>query len=176
MLRYKITDPKYYTKHPTKFFKRLSHSKQADFVSLRDKNNTKIRKLAKRFRFYPIKAKKIIHQDYKLAKRFGFQAVHLTGAQIDLISKLHRAGFFVIFSAHSSQEIQIARSFRADLITFSPIFHTPNKGRAQGIKRLRKALIGSKNIVALGGIVTKSETHLVKRTGCRAFASIRFFL
>jgi len=176
MLFYKITDPKYYSQNPTKFLRTLRSSKRSDFVSLRDKKNPKLRKLAKRFRSLPLEATKILHQDIELAKRFGFKTIHLGSAQIDKIKRLHRAGFFVIFSAHTLDEIKRAKAFRADLMTFSPIFFSPGKGAPLGVRKLRKALLQSKKTIALGGIISKKEIHKIKRSRALGFASIRYFL
>ncbi len=172
-LAYKITDPVYYSQSPTTFFKVLRRSKQAHITTLRDKTHPRLRTLAGRY--HKVQGCSCLNQHFKLARRFGFSCVHFTGSQLELAKRARRAGFFTIYSTHTFKELALARKYRIDLVTFSPIFPTPGKGRLLGVKILRKATSRYKNIIALGGIVKRREVHAVRRAGARGFASIRYF-
>ncbi|NPA64812.1 MAG: thiamine phosphate synthase [Epsilonproteobacteria bacterium] len=174
-LRYKITDPLYYGRDPVRFFSRLSKSKRSDLILLRDKENPKLRKLAARFvKRYGKRG--CISKDLKLARRFGFGCIHLNAHQLGLIKRVRRKGVRVIYSAHTPDEVRRAVAMRADFITFSPIFSTPGKGRAVGVRALRRLTRKYKNIIALGGILTRSQVHAVMGAKARGYASIRHFL
>ncbi len=119
----------------------------------------------------------LLHGDYKVAKKLGFMGVHLPANRFEEIPQAKRAGLIVIASTHSEDEIAKAQKLGADMVTFSPIFYTPNKGEPKGLLRLRKAVRGAKiPIIALGGIVAKREVHKVKIKRAGGFASIRYFV
>ena len=62
------------------------------------------------------------------------------------------------------------------MITFSPIFHSPNKGEPKGVEELKRvAFLLSIPVIALGGIVTQKQIGLSKQSGAKGFASIRWF-
>ena len=174
MIRYAITDPKYYS---LEYLKNLDN--KADFVLFRDKSSKNYKTLAKLFIIDTKKFsyKKIIHKDYKLAKKLRAYGVHLTSKEFSKIKKAKDLGLFVIVSTHTIKDIKRAKALKADVVTFSPIFKTPNKGRPKGINTLQKAAkISNIKVIALGGIVTKKEIKRVKNSNVWGFASIRYFV
>ena len=95
---------------------------------------------------------------------------------IDKIPLAKRKKLFVIVSTHNFYEIKLAKKFGADMVTYSPIFYTPNKGKPKGVKNLRKIIFKAKfPVIALGGIVKRDQIHQVKKTKSKGFASIRYF-
>jgi thiamine-phosphate pyrophosphorylase len=63
------------------------------------------------------------------------------------------------------------------MVTYSPIFTTPNKGSPKGCKDLKK-IVQSINIpvIALGGIISNQQINQIKSTKVNGFASIRYFI
>jgi len=62
------------------------------------------------------------------------------------------------------------------MITFSPIFTTPNKGEPKGIEVLREVISSLEiAVIALGGIVEQEQIKLCEEAGAFGFASIRYF-
>ncbi len=177
-ISYLITDPSLYTSHPQRFKKRLAIAVQKHnptFVLYRDKTSFN-RSLARSLKDI-YKNRLLIHGEWKMAYRFGFYGVHLTSGQLTEISKAKRAGLFVIASTHSFDEILLAKKAGADMVTFSPIFHTPQKGEPKGIKALRKVVKHAKiPILGLGGVVTKRHSDQILKTKAAGYASIRRFI
>ena len=174
MIRYAITDPKYYS---LRYLQNLHN--RADFVLFRDKKSKEYSKLAKEFidSTKEFSYKKIIHGNYMLAKELNSNGVHLTSTQFNDIKKAKELELFTIISTHSLKEIKRAKELGADAITFSPIFDTPNKGKAKGIKALEEAIRCCQiKIIALGGIITNEHIKKIESTKVWGFASIRYFL
>ena len=73
-------------------------------------------------------------------------------------------------------EAKKAEILGADMVTYSPIFETPDKGEPVGLHMLSK-LTSSVNIpvIALGGIVTDEHIEACQMSGASGFASIRYF-
>lgn len=173
MIKYAITNPTIYS---YKYLKNLN--KVVDFVLLRDKISNNYSLLAKNFinETKNYSYKKIIHQNYILAKELDAYGVHLTSKQFNKIKYAKELKLFTIISTHSLEEIKRAQEAGADAVTFSPIFSTPNKGKPKGIQELKKAIeCCNIKIIALGGIVTKEQIKLIKKTNVWGFASIRYF-
>jgi thiamine-phosphate pyrophosphorylase len=173
VIKYAITAPDIYT---PKYLKQLNN--RADFVLFRDKSTKEYAKLAKDFIKHSkeYSYKKIIHQDYLLAKKLGAFGVHLTSTQFSNITKAKELGLFVIVSTHSLSELNKAYNLGADAATYSPIFTTPNKGTPKGVVALKEAVKQFDiKIIALGGIVSQKEIEKVKNTKAWGFASIRYF-
>lgn len=182
MISYLITDPKYYTSDIEVFTSVLVNAVEkhkVDFACFRDKNSTNFSTLAKAFvaicNNYNIKS--IINTDYVLANSIGAYGVHLPSKNIDDIQKAKQLGLFVVYSTHSSDEIQKAISLQVDMITYSPIFDTPQKGTPKGINDLNNVCeIYNAKIIALGGIITKKHIEKIKSSKAKGFASIRYFV
>ena len=179
MIKYAITDPSFFntTKSKESYLKSIQN--RVDYLLFRDKSSKNYKSqaiefinLSKDYNF-----KKIIHQDYKLAKELNTFGVHLTSLQFSDIKKAKELGLFVVISTHSFEEIKKAQAFGADAVTFSPIFATPNKGKPKGVEALKKAVESFNiKIIALGGIVSPKHIDLIKETKAYGFASIRYFL
>ncbi len=177
MIRYAITSPE--------FFKTLQQKKdylkrvKADYVLFRDKTASNYKSdaleflnLSKKYNF-----KRILHQNFNLAKKLKANGIHLTSKQFKFIKKAKTKGVFVIVSTHSIYEIKKAKYLGADATTFSPIFNTPGKGKSKGLLALKKAqFIKGIKIIALGGIISKKEIKKVSQTKIYGFASIRYFV
>ena len=63
----------------------------------------------------------------------------------------------------------------ADFITFSPVEYSPNKGKPQGIERLKEVCEHLKPfpVIALGGVDETNYADVLK-AGASGFAAIRF--
>jgi len=178
MIAYAITDPS------TLNFQNLKSdikrfATKADMIVYRDKstlnymqNAEKFINEAKKYSFSKI----LLHSDYTLAHNLKADGVHLTSMQFDSIAKAKKIGLFVIVSTHSLDEALKAEYLGADMITFSPIFVTPNKGEPKGIKELNRVASNlSIPIIALGGIITDKHLFLCQKSKAKGFASIRWF-
>jgi thiamine-phosphate pyrophosphorylase len=145
-----------------------------DLVCLRDKGNKDYPKLAEAFLALAGEHKALLHGDVDLALSLGAFGVHLTSTQFDEIARAKEAGLYVIASTHSYEEAMSAS--KADAITYSPIFASPNKGIPKGLEDL-KEITGKINtkIFALGGIISQEQIKQVEACGAYGFASIRYF-
>jgi thiamine-phosphate pyrophosphorylase len=178
MIAYAISDP------TTLNFDRLSDdlkrfSKKADMIVYRDKDTNNYSDNAKKF---IIEARKykfdkiIIHQDIDLACLLKADGVHLTSAQFNNIEKAAFFGLFTIVSTHTLSEVKEAQRLGANMITFSPIFETPNKGEPKGVFALKEIVLRTTiPVIALGGIVDKKQIKACEESGAKGFASIRYF-
>jgi thiamine-phosphate pyrophosphorylase len=182
MQRYLITDPKYFGQSAESFKNSLQKSKDFDYILFRDKNNVNYKKSARIFmdilREKGVE-KYLIHGDYLLASELKAFGVHLTSTQFNKISNAKENSLFTIISCHSFEDISRAVEFGADAVTYSPIFHTPNKGVPKGVKNLAEAVKKFENIkiFALGGIISEKEVFKISSIdGLYGFSSIRFFL
>lgn len=184
MKKYLITDPKYYTNNEVIFKQILSNAlknHRVDFACFRDKESNNFEALAKIFLetcFEKNIENIFLNSDFLLAKKLEFHGVHLTSTQFGDIKKAKDLGLKVIISCHSFEDIKIAKEKGANFITYSPIFDTPNKGEARGIKNLELAIDSFKDmkIIALGGIIDKTQVNQIAKTEAYAFASIRYFI
>ena len=175
MIKYAITDPKYFTLKSIK-----SISRNANMILFRDKITTnypqkalKFIKEAQKYSFDKI----LLHRDIELANRLNINNIHLTSTQIDDISKAKKLNMFIIVSTHSKEEALKAQKLGANMITFSPIFDTPNKGKSIGLAPLKELKnIIDIPIIALGGITTPKHIELIKEAKVDGFASIRYFI
>jgi len=150
----------------------------ADFVLFRDKITSTYTKDAKEFieNSKDYNFKKIIHQNIELANTLNADGVHLTSNQFLDIPKAKELSLLTIISTHSIEEIKKAQQLGADIVTFSPIFATPNKGKPKGIAKLKEAIdCCDIKVIALGGIVTKEQIEQITKTNAYGFASIRYF-
>ncbi len=178
MIAYAITDPS------TLNFNTLSSdlqcfSQKADMIVYRDKatnhyqnNASSFLDEAKKQNFFKI----LLHSNYQLAYKLKADGVHLTSTQFLDISKAKTLGLFVIISTHSLEEALEAQQLGADLVTFSPVFATPNKGEPKGVDELCKIISKlSIGVIALGGIISKEQIEVCRESGAFGFASIRYF-
>jgi thiamine-phosphate pyrophosphorylase len=178
MIAYAITDP------TTLDFNNLSidlerFSKRADMIVYRDKTiddySTRAKEFIKSAKGYDFD-KILIHQDIDLACLLKADGVHLTSSQFGSIVKAKFFKLFTVVSTHTLSEVKEAEKLGADMITFSPIFKTPNKKEPKGLKVL-KEITSRTNIpvIALGGVLTDKQIEDCIKCGAYGFASIRYF-
>jgi thiamine-phosphate pyrophosphorylase len=182
MYKYLITSKDFYTHDAEVFCKILANQiekHRPTHALFRDKENKNYRNQAAHF--VRICAgyenlKSFIHQDVNLAKKLNATGVHLTSMQFDKIEKAKDFGLQVIVSTHAKEEILRAKELGADAVTYSPIFHSPNKGEPKGVENLKEILNACDiDIFALGGIVTHEHLKALEETNVYGFASIRYF-
>ena len=177
MITYAITDPS--TLNFTTLQDDLKRfSQKANMILYRDKDTSDYHttakifiKQAKKFNFQRV----LLHRDIDLATRLQSD-IHLTTLQLDKVELAKSKGLFVVVSTHTPKEAEIAQKEGADMITYSPIFSTPNKGRPIGveaIESLRESI--DIPIIALGGIITQEQIDSAMAYGASGFASIRYF-
>ena len=178
MIAYAITDP------TTLNFNTLSSdlerfSQKVDMIVYRDKSTNHYQQNASLFLAEAKKynfSKILLHSDYNLAHKLKADGIHLTSSQFSDIKKAKDLGLFVIISTHSLEEALEAQKLGVDLVTFSPIFATPNKGEPKGIEELKKVVSKlSIGVIALGGIVSCEQIEACRKSGAFGFASIRYF-
>ncbi|OPX27189.1 MAG: hypothetical protein B1H07_02215 [Campylobacteraceae bacterium 4484_166] len=182
MLKYQITDPKIYGDTVEKFAVSLDKTikkYRADMVCFRDKISKNRFELSKLFLTICKKnkiSKILINTDIYIAKKLKFDGVHLPSNKLTDIKKAKRYGLFVVASCHNKEEIRYAIKKKCDIITYSPIFNTPNKGKKKGLRDLKR-VVNIHNIptIALGGIVDDGYIKKIRTTKSIGFASIRYF-
>ena len=178
MIAYAITDPS------TLNFQTLERdiknfADKADMIVYRDKSTSTYSTNAKRFILEANKykfSKILLHTDYILAHKVGADGVHLNSTQFNDIVQAKALGLFVVISTHTEEEALKAQTLGVDMVTFSPIFFTPNKGEPKGLDELQKLVEQLFiSVIALGGIVTQEQIDLCQKSGVEGFASIRYF-
>ena len=180
---YCITDPNYYTNDIKIFEDRLNNTllkNNIDMICLRDKNSSNIEELSKIFikicKKYNIKDI-LINTHLNLAVKHNYQAINLNSNQFDKIKEAKKNNLKTIISCHNKEDIKKAISLKANMVTYSPIFNTPNKSNIKGIKNLDKITKEFNiKIIALGGITTQNHINDIKTTSSYGFASIRYFI
>ena len=174
---YLITDPSFFGSTPEQLKLKLLASLKKyrpDYVCLRDKSSSSYKTLAEAFLSLSGSHKSVLHGDVDLAITLGADGVHLSSLQFNEIARAKEAGLYVIASTHSYEEALLA--LEADAITYSPIFHSPNKGIPKGLADLKEIKGKIKtNIFALGGITSKEQIKQVEDCDIYGFASIRYF-
>jgi thiamine-phosphate pyrophosphorylase len=182
--KYLITNPSEYNEKEISFENYINQVSGFDFILFRDKEKTSLnyKKFAKIFidvlqsRGYQ---NIVLHQNPILANQLGAFGVHLNSKQFSEIRKAKDLNLFTIISTHSLEDVELANNLGADAVTFSPIFDTPNKGKAKGVQALQDAINSFPNIkfFALGGVTSDVEIQkLSKVRGLFGFSSIRFFI
>lgn len=178
MIAYCITDPSTLNFQTLETDIRRFASK-AEMIVYRDKSTHDYISNAKIFIAEATKytfQKVLLHTDYQLAYDLKADGVHLKSTQLNEIEKAKVLGLFVIISTHTIEEAKQAESLGADMVTFSPIFTTPNKGEPKGVEELKKVVsMLSIPIIALGGIVSSEHIEACEGSGAYGFASIRYF-
>jgi thiamine-phosphate pyrophosphorylase len=176
MIAYAITDPS--TLHFNSIERDLERfSQKASMIVYRDKNNPEYAQYAQHFMSRAKGFDKVLlHSDYLLAKEFNADGIHLTRTQFRDIAKAKALGLFVVVSTHTIEEAVSAEALGADMITFSPVFDTPDKGKAVGVNALIEVVeLVHIPVIALGGIITQGHIDSCVNAGAKGFASIRYF-
>jgi len=149
-------------------------------ICFRDKTSSNIEQLASIFvktcQDYKI-PQILINSNLQLALKLKATGIHLTSTQFNEIKIAKKNNLFVIISCHSLDDILKAQNLGANMVTYSPIFLTPNKGTPKGIDNLKNIISQTKiPIIALGGIVNNEQINQIKSTKSYGFASIRYFI
>jgi len=176
MIAYAITDPS--TLDFTTLQDNLTTiSAHANMIVYRDKHTINYAQNAKIFLLYAKNFDKVfLHTDYLLAAKLGADGVHLKSTQFTDIKKAKDLGLFVVVSTHTEEEAKQAELLGADMITLSPIFDTPNKGKPIGLSLLELVVSRLKiPVIALGGILSEEQINACIKSGAKGFASIRYF-
>jgi len=183
MKSYLITDPKYYSNDIQTFentLTRILKNKTPDIVCFRDKESKNIEALIKTFVnvCHEEKIKNIFINSYiELAIKYKVKGVHLTSTQFDKIQFAKNSGLEVVISCHNEEDIKKAIENKADFITYSPIYPTPNKGEPKGLANLKDVVNKYPiKIIALGGIISNEQIEALEKTSVYGFASIRYFV
>lgn len=182
-ISYLITDPSYYSSDPQLFKQRLTHvlkNNKIQYACFRDKESHNFEALASVFvqvcQSFQIE-QILINQNIEVALKMGASGVHLTSNQFEQIQEAKSHDLYTLISTHSLSQIQRAQDAHVHGVTFSPIYHSPNKGNPKGIDALKTAIgFYDIDIIALGGIVTQEQVEKIKQTQARGFASIRYFI
>lgn len=120
--------------------------------------------------------KLLISDRADIALAANADGVHLTANSLsaDVIRANFPKDFIVGVSTHSLEKAEIAKNQGADFATFSPIFHSPNKGKPVGLDALREVCEKLKPfpIIALGGIDGTNYREVLQIAD--GFAAIRF--
>jgi len=178
MIAYVITDPS--TLNFQTLFSDLTHfATRANMIVYRDKENDAYAFYAEEFIAEARKcsfSKILLHSNVELAHELHADGIHLKSTQFYEIQQAKDLGLFVVISTHTVVEAQKAEQLGADMVTYSPIFPSPNKGEPKGVKELKKLVaMLSIPVIALGGIVTQEHIKLCEENGAFGFASIRYF-
>ena len=120
--------------------------------------------------------KLLINDRADVALAANADGVHLTERSLsaETIRTNFPKNFIVGVSVHTLEKALDVKNQGADFVTFSPIFHSPDKGEPVGIETLRevcKALKGFP-VVALGGVDETNYREVLKIAD--GFAAIRF--
>ncbi len=163
-----------------KKLRRVLEVKKVDIACFRDKTSENFKELAKVFvkicKEFNID-KILINENYKLAKKLKATGVHLTSTQFNKIQKAKDLDLYTIISCHNYKDIENAQKQHINAITYSPIFHSPKKGEAKGMAKLRETIrvYEDLDIIALGGIIDEAHIAQISKTRAYGFASIRYF-
>ncbi len=116
-----------------------------------------------------VHTKVLINTRADIAKAAGADGIHLpSNAPREILP-----GLIIGRSCHTIEEV---RSLPADLVTFGPVFATPNKGPAVGLTALTQACLAAQNkaVFALGGITWENAPSCIS-AGATGIAGIRLF-
>lgn len=119
----------------------------------------------------------LVNDRADIALAAGADGIHLTSRSVaaDVIRRAFPEDFIIGVSAHTLADAKTAAKNGADFITFSPVFASPDKGKPQGLAKLREVCERLKPfpVIALGGVdATNYESVLAN--GASGFAAIRF--
>ena len=176
-ISYFISEPKKFKNIDTIF-----STHDINIACFRDKDSLDIEPLALEFITRARKnniAQVLINSHIDLAIKFNYDGVHLTSQQFDEIKIAKEQNLYVIISCHTKDEVELAKNYGADAVTYSPIYFKENKGEPKGIKNLSDIVDNFQDenfkIIALGGIIKNEHIKQIKTTDAYGFASIRYF-
>ena len=184
-ISYFITDPDEFGNTPENLKKNLINTLNhfhVDILCFRDKTSSNQEELAQVClnigRAFKI-SKVLINSDIELCNKLGFDGIHLNSLQFHQLENIKLTNIFTIISCHSESDILLAKKYKLNAVTYSPIFFKENKGEPKGIKKLQDVITKYQeenfSIIALGGIINEKNIKDVKNTNAKGFASIRYF-
>ncbi|ADV45973.1 thiamine phosphate synthase [Nitratifractor salsuginis] len=179
MILYAITDPSILSFETLSSDLHRIKARGASMILYRDKKTAEYEKRAERFVEAAKEAgfgKIILHNTPQLALRLGAWGVHCSSDAYGLISEGKRLGLKTVASTHSLEEIKKAEEAGADMVTLSPLFVSPGKGKPLGEKGFTRIVQEAKvPMIALGGITDKEKIRRAMSCGASGIASIRYF-
>ncbi len=119
----------------------------------------------------------LINERVDVAVLVGADGVHLPEKSLPVEAVKHKFPELIVGkSCHSVDCALKAQEAGADYITFSPIFHSPGKGKPVGIEKLKEVVSTLKiPVYALGGINWDNMKEVLD-TGAFGIAGIRLFI
>ena len=152
---------------------------EPDWLLYRDMDNPNYKADAKYFvqaaKRYGI-TKVLVHNDIDAAIASQADGIHLRGNNLASAKSAKERGLFVLYSAHSLEEIKAAEKEGVDAVTLSPVFEVEGKGAPLGVEGFRRIASRVKiPVIALGGIIDDVHIAKVGDSGAYGFASIRYF-
>lgn len=117
----------------------------------------------------------LVNDRLDVALACGADGVHLRAQPVSprVVRGITPAGFLIGVSCHSIAELEEAEG--ADFAVLAPIFETPGKGPALGLRYLAQAVHATGlPVFALGG-VTRERVAVCLRLGAAGVAGIRLF-
>ncbi len=181
--KYCITDPQHYSSQDT-FYRYVTSSylyNPFDYLCIRDNENSKeyVASLLESIHPFCVSngIKPLVNSYIDIAISQKLFGVHLKSHQIQDIPLCKQEGVFVVYSAHTREDIVCAQKLGADAVTISPIFSDKYNFKALGVEGLKKIIYGINDvkIFALGGITTEKQVDELRNLGLYGIASIRFF-
>ena len=121
--------------------------------------------------------KLLVNDRADIALAANADGVHLTAQSLSagIVRRAFPTNFIIGASVHTIGEAETLKRQGADFITFSSIFYSPEKGKPQGVKKLREVceILKPFPVIALGGINETNFTEVLE-AGASGFAAIRF--
>ncbi|BFU77648.1 hypothetical protein ALC152_08630 [Arcobacter sp. 15-2] len=184
-ISYLITDPDEFGTTPEELKRNLSKALmhfEVDILCFRDKKSIKKKILAQTCleigRKYKV-PKILINSEIELCTELGFDGIHLNSSQFYLLKDMKKNELFTIISCHTEEDILLAKKYKSDAVTYSPIFFKKDKGKPKGLDNLKDIVSKYQQedflVIALGGIIDAENVKSVIQTGAKGFASIRYF-
>jgi len=123
----------------------------------------------------------LVNDRVDVALAHGADGVHLSSESLSaaVARKISGSDFIVGVSAHSLDEVIVAKNGGADFAVFGPVFETPSKaqfGEPQGIDKLREisSSAGKFPVFAIGGVSLDNVDECFA-AGAMGVAAIRLF-
>ncbi|MGQ0543081.1 MAG: thiamine phosphate synthase [Blastocatellia bacterium] len=125
----------------------------------------------------PKSSKLLVNDRADIAFAAKADGVHLpeSGMTVEKIRAAFPPEFIVGASVHSTERAVQARLTGGNFVLFGPVFDTPGKGPAKGLKSLLRVCeeMADFPVIGIGG-VDRSNFHKVLECGAAGFAAIRF--